>query len=375
MCVGRDAEAFSLLFNAEWVLRVLETGGVLQYQLDVRLCVENLRGKCESVMIFDKYSNEEAIMGLEIVSKATLLSAHYCNSARTSAFQLFGRLRGSKERAVEKFLSDVEKVAPRPWLMPITRCLTGADIAMPDNIPVPYRCRVAKFTSAGLMRCGWVFERNEIFVSEQTPGKVETFEMSSIVASTGGIGRQSASANENVRSDRTKHQEDVEVSSRQGHGMSSFDGKNDDSVCSDGDVNVVAPGTSVIPEQNRRILYGDISSAGAYSVTGHEDGSITVWDNGRREMVRSFRVHRERVNCVSINESGEYIASGSWDGRLGVWKIGRGEQVGQTLSGHIDRVNRVGMSGDGKPVVSGSDDKTVRVWDVESGKQVGQTLT
>ncbi len=98
---------------------------------------------------------------------------------------------------------------------------------------------------------------------------------------------------------------------------------------------------------------------GTRIVSGSEDKTIRVWENGRQ--VHCLQEHEELVMCLLT--SGNQIISGSYDGTVRVWE--NGEEV-SCLRGHRGAVRFLAACPN--RITSGGDDETIRSW--ENGLEV-----
>ena len=51
------------------------------------------------------------------------------------------------------------------------------------------------------------------------------------------------------------------------------------------------------------------------------DKSVFLWDVPNTSVIRRFRGHNGRVNCVKLNEEGTVAVSGSVDGTARIWDL------------------------------------------------------
>jgi centriolar protein POC1 len=89
-----------------------------------------------------------------------------------------------------------------------------------------------------------------------------------------------------------------------------------------------------------------------------ELGKLTLSDPALK---RSFKGHKEAVNCTRFNPLLNQVISGSNDGTVMVWNFKSGISPFRFV-GHKGPVHSVCVSPDGKTIVSGSGDETVRIW-------------
>ncbi|PXF45025.1 Vegetative incompatibility protein HET-E-1 [Gracilariopsis chorda] len=110
-------------------------------------------------------------------------------------------------------------------------------------------------------------------------------------------------------------------------------------------------------------------------VTGSDDNTVRVWNAQSGEALTAPLVgHTDWVSCVAVSADGRRIVSGSRDKTVRVWNAQSGEALTAPLVGHTDWVSCVAVSADGTRIVSGSRDKTVRVWNAQSGEALTPPL-
>jgi hypothetical protein len=105
--------------------------------------------------------------------------------------------------------------------------------------------------------------------------------------------------------------------------------------------------------------------------TGHQDGSVRLWDVLSGREVARLEGHRGVVTGVAFSPDGKRVASASEDGTARVWEAEGGREVAR-LEGHGAWVTGVAFSPDGKRVASASHDRTARVWEAEGGREVAR---
>ncbi|CDF33320.1 WD40-repeat containing protein [Chondrus crispus] len=400
-----------LLLSSRWILKVLLRKAVWQLVEAVEELRKLASEKPEAIA-------SEQLSAIVLVMQAARLSVSSCDeSVAGICFQLYSRAmhkRGVK--SVESFLLDIEKFAPRPWLLPIRSCLTAAGGRLLETFYIRDSCvKKVMFDSDGAV-VGLGYDPDEgsedveVFKSTQHgafnrtvcgPFRSEDEGALSRTGSETQMARTSQAAAEGQRPTARTSRAAAEsrhptqrgawirtvgkMLSERMAACSCFrrapendraDGGADADVSDDGTSRVtgsdsadsVTPG---VPFVTAACLSADSTRA----VIGFSNGDLISWCTREHELVQSFKGHSDTIYDVVMSGDGKRIASGSGDETVRVWDAETGRQIGHTMTGHTDWVTSVSMSGDGKRVASGSYDKTVRVWDAETGRQIGDTMT
>jgi WD40 repeat protein len=109
------------------------------------------------------------------------------------------------------------------------------------------------------------------------------------------------------------------------------------------------------------------SPDGTTVATGHEDGTVAMWDLRTGAPLATARGHDRRLTSVAFNDEGTLLVSTGEDGIARVWNA-RGLAPFSTLRGHRARVTGGAFSDDGTRVVTTSRDWTAKVWNARTGK-------
>ncbi len=136
------------------------------------------------------------------------------------------------------------------------------------------------------------------------------------------------------------------------------------------------PSAVKIEETVSGVYASAYSPNGKTLATGHDDGSILLWDTttGQRigKLVRSTR----RVWSLAFNPDGStLIAVGGGYAHLGspgeavLWDV-RSGTVRKTLTGHVGVLQTVAFNPDGKTIVAGDTEGTLRFWAADSGSLI-----
>jgi WD40 repeat protein len=109
------------------------------------------------------------------------------------------------------------------------------------------------------------------------------------------------------------------------------------------------------------ILSMTLSRDGQLLATGHEDGTIRIWDPQLRLIVRTLKGTAVRVSGLAFSPDGRTLVAAQQDGMMTLWNVATGQELGK-LKGHAGCVESVAFSPDGTILASASSDKTVRLW-------------
>lgn len=95
--------------------------------------------------------------------------------------------------------------------------------------------------------------------------------------------------------------------------------------------------------------------------TGHDDGTVRVWDLATQDQVAEFDAHRLPVSAVAFSADGKRLASAGEAKSITLWDLDSKGPIGQ-LVGHKDRIPALAWHPDGTRIYSAGWDTTVRVW-------------
>ena len=101
-------------------------------------------------------------------------------------------------------------------------------------------------------------------------------------------------------------------------------------------------------------------------VTGHQDGTLTLWDLTGAHYPRVLRLHSDWIYDIAVAEQAGLFATASKDGSLRFWRFyGYGEF--DAMSGLGGEVAGAAATADGRVFASGGQDAIVRMWKPSSG--------
>ena len=110
------------------------------------------------------------------------------------------------------------------------------------------------------------------------------------------------------------------------------------------------------------------SPDGAWLASGHDEGSIRLWDSASSLEIYRLQGHTGGVRSVAFSPDGRRLASGARDQTVRLWDVATGREQAR-LTGHTDAVWSVAFSPDGRRLASGAEDHTVRLWEVATGRE------
>ncbi|HAH05897.1 MAG TPA: hypothetical protein DCM05_05095 [Elusimicrobia bacterium] len=110
-----------------------------------------------------------------------------------------------------------------------------------------------------------------------------------------------------------------------------------------------------------------LSPDGGLALTGHEDGSVRLWEALSGRLLWTAQGHAKGALSVGFTPDGRRALSSGADGTIKIWDTASGKASG-TLLGHAGRVNSIDAMPDGKQLLSVSSDRTLRCWDLSSGQ-------
>jgi WD40 repeat protein/serine/threonine protein kinase/DNA-binding XRE family transcriptional regulator len=111
----------------------------------------------------------------------------------------------------------------------------------------------------------------------------------------------------------------------------------------------------------------DWSADESIILSGHEDGSLRMWDAETGAEIRAVDGYDTAVYDARFSPDGRFIASASDDGIIRIWDAATSAEE-MALTGHAGAVRSVAWSPGGDRLISGGADGLPRVWDVSSGE-------
>jgi WD40 repeat protein len=96
--------------------------------------------------------------------------------------------------------------------------------------------------------------------------------------------------------------------------------------------------------------------------TGHDDGSISLWDTEGLELIQNSKVHKNDITCI-IKVDEHIIATSSWDKTVKIIDLSSDSIT--TLTGHerfVNHLAKINLS----TIASASCDNTIKIWKYDS---------
>lgn len=122
----------------------------------------------------------------------------------------------------------------------------------------------------------------------------------------------------------------------------------------------------VVQTQQKNILKGlDFNYNGQILASLAADGTISLWDEKTRRLIRTFA----GADAIAFSPTENIIASSSQDNTIILMDITNGAVI-YSFKGHTSSVYSLDFNRDGTILVSGSDDKTIRLWNVKTGQPI-----
>jgi WD40 repeat protein len=116
------------------------------------------------------------------------------------------------------------------------------------------------------------------------------------------------------------------------------------------------------------VVYGELSSDGAYLLLALTDNSIQIVDTASGDILRRLIGHTDTVQTLMYQPENDLLFSGSDDNNLIVWDTEQGVMLHQY--NHPADVVDLSVSEDGQRVLSRAGDGMVRLWQRETSQQL-----
>ncbi|KAL6706108.1 Ski complex subunit Rec14 [Coniothyrium glycines] len=109
----------------------------------------------------------------------------------------------------------------------------------------------------------------------------------------------------------------------------------------------------------------DLSRNGTFTASGHENGSVYVFNNETGRLAHSLAGLVHPVRSVAFSPASKLLAAGGDARIIALYDVNSGEQVAN-LTGHGGWVLSLNWSDTGEYLLSGSHDSKAKIWRVET---------
>lgn len=109
-----------------------------------------------------------------------------------------------------------------------------------------------------------------------------------------------------------------------------------------------------------------VSSDGQHMISGHRDGTVTLWNLTGKTMTARTAAEASPVSALVIAPNNRVLASGYDDGRIILWNLKTLKPI-NTLEKHRDKIDSLCFFRDKPYLFSSSEDKRVRLWSLPEG--------
>ncbi|KLO91142.1 hypothetical protein CEK26_007036 [Fusarium fujikuroi] len=108
----------------------------------------------------------------------------------------------------------------------------------------------------------------------------------------------------------------------------------------------------------------DLSRDGKYTASGHQNGSVYIFNNDTGRVLYSLSGLAKPVRSVAFSPGNTRLAAAGDAGIIALYDMKHGEHVGN-LTGHSSWITSLDWSDTGEYLLSGSMDGKVKVWSIE----------
>ena len=111
----------------------------------------------------------------------------------------------------------------------------------------------------------------------------------------------------------------------------------------------------------------DVTTDNSRIVSCGEDKQVFLWDVTTGNIIRRFKGHSNRINCVRYNADCSLIITGSYDRNIKIWdcKSNNYDAI-QSMEDAKDSISSVFISN--YEIVSSSIDGCIRKYDIRAGR-------
>ncbi|KZF25721.1 putative meiotic recombination protein Ski8/Rec14 [Xylona heveae TC161] len=108
----------------------------------------------------------------------------------------------------------------------------------------------------------------------------------------------------------------------------------------------------------------DLSLDGRFTASGHENGSVYIFDNDTGRILHSLPSLVKPVRAVAFSPGGKLLAAAGDSKIIALYDVASGEQVAN-LTGHAAWIFSLDWSYTGEYLLSGAFDGKVKVWSID----------
>jgi WD40 repeat protein len=132
--------------------------------------------------------------------------------------------------------------------------------------------------------------------------------------------------------------------------------------------------TGTIPGDASDISQLALSASGSLLATGHNDGTVRLWDAQTRGLIHEFKGGSVgSVLRLAFSPSEPLLAAGDWEGKIVLYNTTTMKEVPPRLKAHTARVMSLAFSPDGRTLASAGEGGGLKLWNVAM-RQVALTL-
>jgi superkiller protein 8 len=108
----------------------------------------------------------------------------------------------------------------------------------------------------------------------------------------------------------------------------------------------------------------DLSRDGKFTASGHQNGSVYIFNNDTGRVLYSLSGLAKPVRSVAFSPGNTRLAAAGDAGIIAIYDMKHGEHIGN-LTGHSSWITSLDWSDTGEYLLSGSMDGKVKVWSIE----------
>lgn len=260
------------------------------------------------------------------------------------ATQLVGRLLDLKRRfaAIALFIDSIKTHTPRPWLLPLTRCLQeprmDIKLAVPSNgVFTPHLIALSEDGSLLVTSGAYVEVSSEVksdikSETKQDSSYTETFQAKRDRRKNGSILIWDVESGKQCDCTKTSNfVRHLTIARDNGCIIAeTVDGLYFWELCKDGDKWSISAPIEASQSQRLKSLSSITAAKTRLVLTTHRIPSqptIALWNTRDGERKKIFEAVKSNANCLDVSRSGDFFASGHDNGYIHLWNISENEPV------------------------------------------------